>query len=86
MNKTTKYVTARHDGMGAREAAKAAGYTHGVPSARARELYAAAVLLRRVSPDAIEWIARRLEDREREVAELKTKLAAARILQRMGRI
>lgn len=38
-SKAALYVKARQEGLGAREAARRAGYAHGVPSATARRLW-----------------------------------------------
>lgn len=73
------YVRFRLEGLGAREAARDAGYAHGVPSARARQIFEAACKVRG-NPEADRWVRKRLEELEAEVAELRALKAAIDVI------
>ena len=75
------YVAARLRGEGAREAARSAGYVHGVPAAGARELWLMASALREI-PE----IDQAATAESMKIARVKAKVAgaarAARLWQR----
>lgn len=73
-----QYVRLRLAGAGSREAARLVGYSAGVPSPRARELYDAARRLSR-APAARHWIQEELAKVERRRRELKTLSSAAQL-------
>lgn len=73
------YVHLRLEGLGAREAARDAGYAHGVPSSRARKIYEAARKVKGNS-EAERWVTKRLEQLEGELAELRALKAAIDVI------
>lgn len=78
--KAERYVIARLNGAGSRQAARLASYAGGRPPSTALRLYARVRELRAM-PDGARWIARRLEEREEEVRELRATMRAARLLE-----
>lgn len=76
-----QYVLHRADGMGTREAAEAAGFSGGVPSPQARELWSA---FERVRPFGVkhgDMIRRKLDKARDKVGELKLMVRAYKLLE-----
>lgn len=73
------YVRFRLAGLGVREAARDAGYAHGVPSARARQIFAAACKVKG-NAEAERWVIKRLNQLEGELGELRALKAAIDVL------
>ncbi|RAL23057.1 hypothetical protein DL240_09225 [Lujinxingia litoralis] len=81
--KAERYVIARLQGSGSREAARLAGYAGGRPPSTALRLYERVRDLRSM-PDGGKWIARRLREREHEVRELRATMRAVRLLEEVA--
>ncbi|RVU42702.1 hypothetical protein EA187_14390 [Lujinxingia sediminis] len=80
-SKAERYVLAKLNGAGSREAARQAGYAGGRPPSTALRLYERVRELRAM-PDGARWIERRLQEREEEVRELRATMRAAKLLER----
>lgn len=78
MTKAEKYVQLRLEGMGHREASRAARYKYGAPS-KAVRMYRFALKVRD-NPKAIEWVSAKLAQTEADVARLREALLAARVV------
>lgn len=80
--KCEKYVEARLSGQGRRAAGRSAGYAS-VPPSSAEEMYQMVEQLRGM-PQAIKWVSDRIDQREKELEDLRRQKRAATIAKHLG--
>lgn len=81
MTMAEQYVLHRADGMGTREAAEAAGFSGGVPSPQARELWGAFERVRPFGSEHGDMIRRKLDKARDKVGELRLMARAYKLLE-----
>lgn len=76
-----QYVLRRADGMGAREAAEDVGFSGGVPSPQAREIWKAFERVRPFGTQHGDMIRRKLDEAQKKVSELRVMSRAYDLLE-----
>lgn len=83
MTKAERYVQLRLDGAGARDAAREAGFAHGVPSPEARELHEACEAMEKVEDAG--WLREHEAELEASLKQIRLLLRARKLLGRFDR-